>query len=1308
MMSGDHWSGECTSCGAENAPAASACASCGASLTVIKTRNEPDAVTLPHIGALLEPIGEGLDSTPVNVPTDAGFALAETQQFVVDPAAPRGASGDPARRSARPVPSKRGDAARKAASLVGTKLGHFRIEALIGHGGMGQVYRAVDERLQRDVALKVLPPDVAMNPEWKARLMREARSAAAVSHRNVASIYDVGEDGDRFFIAMELVEGETLRHKMASGIPLDQTVSFAAQIARGVARAHEKGVLHRDLKPDNVLVGPEGDVKILDFGLAKRLHTRDDPLAPRDVKQAEDAGASQVGFVSGTPGYMSPEQILGEDLDYRSDIFSFGVMLYEMVTGTQPFRGSVDEIFRATLSKVPPHPSEINPAVSPALEALILRCLVRWPSERLASARELVTELEFILNNLRRWPIGISLPAPDVAIRTARTALSSVIAPSEDLPPGTVTMLCAYIAEAEQLHQRYGERYVAILDRYHSILGEATARGKGFIVDFADEQAIAAFVEAPRALAAAVEAQRAFHQETWPEGASVRARIALHTGEPKLVGSRYAGLELFRASRVAEAAPGGQVVLTAATRELLQPEHMAGLALRDLGALRIKDLQYPERLFEVSIDALPEARSVVRKASGAWNKLPLQATGFIGRTSQIQEIIALLRRNDTRLVTLSGPGGTGKTRLSLEVARALLRDFPEGAVQVLLGSVTQPALVPVSIAQALEIADAPGKPLLEVLKSCIGESRVLLVLDNFEQIVAAAPILVDLLGGCPGLKILVTSREVLKVSGEREYSVPPLDVPNPAGDVSLAVVAASDSVKLFVERVRAVQPSFELNDDAAPLVASICARLEGIPLAIELAASRMKMLTLPALHKRLDDRLGFLKGTDRDRATRHQTLRAAIDWSYDLLDEPHKELLLRAAVFAGGFSIEAAEEVCGGDLDIDVFEGLSSLVDKSLLTRREVLGEPRLGMLETIREYALERLRSTPNEEAPARVRHAAHFEAVVAQMAPGVMGRDFRRCAGKLFAEADNIRATLEFALAQASQSQGMAARILHNMLWFWATYGRFEEGQAWAKRGLEATAPGGETLERALMLEVATWLSVLLGDMEAGHTYGAEGVAAWRAIGREPEAARTKVAFGLSTAAMGDLEAGVRMEQEASEICRARKDSFGTALALNMLGELARAVGDYDEALVRNEEAIAILRKIGNITTSSLLAINVGFCYLHKGDWARAAKAVIPTLELGAEFNNAFYTAFYLAVMACVAVVRQRHQEALRLFGAFGTALRSIGAAVQPTDQAEIDRYQAIATAALGEEAGAEAVAEGASISRDLAVALTIPLRS
>ena len=793
--------------------------------------------------------------------------------------------------------------------LSGTTLDHFRIEAVLGRGGMGVVYRAVDTRLHRFVALKVLLLEISQDPERRARFLREAQVAASLGHQNIAGVYEVGEDKGRIFIAMEYVEGQTLRACLNAPMLLSTALQLAAQIARGMAGAHDKNVLHRDLKPDNVMVTPEGIAKILDFGVAKQL---------TPAKIAAPAGAEHVtaqGFILGTPGYMSPEQAMGRTLDPRSDIFSFGVLLYEMTTGGKPFTGTAMDMLVAVARDTPAPPSSKSARVTPDIERVILRCMARNPADRYPTARALCDALEPLTGGMVTSSV-ILIPAQPFSSSSPTKTMAADAVPgggdvtvqraSRALPSGTVTLLASDVESSIQLLQDTGDRFEESLRRYHALQRELIEKHGGHVVDTTWDGATAAFSAAAPAIAVATAVQRAVHAEPWPEGCDVRVRMGIHTGEPKVAGDRYVGLDVHRAARIGASAGGGRVLLSAATRDGLKDSR--DVVLQDLGLRRVQELRYPEHLFELEIPGLerklPSFHSVI-----AWgNSLPAQPTTFIGRAEEIASIVGMLRRSDLRLVTLSGPGGTGKTRLSLEVGRALFGDFNAGVVQVLLASVTDPELVPAMIGQALGVHELPGKPILESVKARIGASRMLLLLDNFEQVVGASPAIAELLGACSALKFLVTTRQPLKLRAEREYPVPPLALPSAEPAASGAPRPPCEAVRLFVERVRDVKPSFELTPENEPVLEAIVTRLDGLPLAIELAASRMRMLTPQSILDRLHDRLGFLKGGARDLAERQQTLRAAIDWSYNLLDEAEKTLFRRVAVFRGGFSPEAAAE----------------------------------------------------------------------------------------------------------------------------------------------------------------------------------------------------------------------------------------------------------------------------------------------------------------------------------------------------------------------------------------------------------------
>ncbi len=871
----------------------------------------------------------------------------------------------------------------------------------------------------------------------------------------------------------------------------------------------------------------------------------------------------------------------------------------------------------------------------------------------------------------------------------------------------TIALLFTDIEGSTELLQELGDRYPRILARHNELFRSAVTLHGGREISNTGDGFFCVFPTVARAVEAVIDAQRAFHQEPWPDGIQLLVRMGLHSGEPKQTeDDNYVGLDVHRAARISSAANGGQVLLSADARERLAHEGSNGFSLRDTGSHRLKGLRYPEHLFELSVPGIPECGAPVRSLSSRPNNLPAQPTVFVGRERELSEIQKLLLREDTRLVTLTGPGGTGKTRLSLEVAHVLLDTFQAGVFQVLLAPVTDPALVPQTIAQTVGVPEVPSRPVIETLKGSIGSRKMLLVLDNLEQVLGCAPVVVELLAGCPQLKILVTSRETLKLRFEREYPVPPLQLPAAgAPRQDLGALAACESVHLFIDRVRDFKPDFELTQENAPLVAAICTRLEGMPLAIELTAPRMKLLAPRAILDRLNDRLGFLKGGAKDLAQRHQTLRAAIDWSYNLLEEPDRVLFRRASVFVGGFSVESAEEICGADDAVpDLLEGLASLSDKSLLKRSEVEGEPRLGMMETLREYALEQLRPTP-DFAAVRARHALHFVQLAEALAPGFMSRDQRHSVGRMLTEADNLRAALTWALEQPAAEA--TSRLLASLLWLWIPQGQLTEGRAWAARALEQTQRLGPCLERAVVLDVAAWLSLISGDYPAALPLCEESVALFKSLGREHEGARTKIALGTTSAVLG-REEGLQFVNEALAACRQQGDRYGTAVALIALGEVARAISDQDGARACYEEAMGLLSELGNTYWPGLLYQNLAHFRLHEGDWKGAAELLAQTAELGQEFNYPMVVNLYLAAMGGVAVVRGREAEGVRLFGAVDAFLKSLGAAFEPTDQAEFDRHVATAKAALGEATFEVAWKQGAAWTRDEAIAVALELRS
>src|SRR6266487_4649629 len=479
-----------------------------------------------------------------------------------------------------------------------------------------------------------------------------------------------------------------------------------------------------------------------------------------------------------------------------------------------------------------------------------------------------------------------------------------------DLPTGTVTLFFSDMEGSTRLLQQLGERYADVLAECRHLLRQLFVQYNGSEVDTQGDAFFVAFARATDALAAAAAIQRALTERAWPEGIAVRVRIGLHTGEPKLTADGYIGMDVHHAARVMSAGHGGQILLSPTTRQLVKQHLPAGASLQDLGEHRLKDLQRPSHLFQLSLQGLPSDFPPLKTLDAHPNNLPIQPTPFIGREQEVAAVTRLLKRPDVRLVTLSGPGGVGKTRLALHVAAELSDDFTDGVFVVALAPVNTPEQVVPALAQTLGIGESSDLPLFPLLETALKEKKLLLLLDNFEQVVEAAVVLAELLAACPRLKVMVTSRMGLHVRAEHEFIVPPLSVPTLKQLPDARTLSHYKAVALFIERAQTTKPDFSVTNSNAPIVAAICAHLDGLPLAIELAAARVKHFSPHTLLPRLEQGLSVLSGGARDLPARQQTLRGAIAWSYDLLSPEEQKLFRCLAVFMDGWSLQAAEEVC--------------------------------------------------------------------------------------------------------------------------------------------------------------------------------------------------------------------------------------------------------------------------------------------------------------------------------------------------------------------------------------------------------------
>ena len=1011
----------------------------------------------------------------------------------------------------------------------GKRFGRYEIVERLGSGGMGQVFRARDIRLGREVALKIVSDDRLSRSEALSRFEQEARSACALNHPNIVTIYELGHVSGTHYIAMELVVGQTLREMLEAGpIPFRAAIAVAAQVADALAKAHDIGLVHRDLKPDNVMVTADGTAKILDFGLAKLV-------ANDEVRRADATtvltNLTQPGMILGTIGYMSPEQANGEVLDFRSDQFSFGTVLYEMVTGRAAFqRRTTAETMAAILRDDPERIATTTTFQAPAPFCWIVeRCLAKDPQRRYASTRELARDIAAVRDGLAELP----------------------------------------------------------------------------------------------------------------------------------------------------------------------------------------------RFVETKI-----------------NNLPVQRTAFLGREAEAASLLALLRQSDTRLVTLTGPGGIGKTRLAVQAASAMAAEFPGGACFVPLAAVSEPSLIASTISQALGLHESANQSPQDILEEYLRGLRepMLLLLDNFEHLVAAAPWIARLLSAGPKLKVIVTSQAPLHVYGENEFPVPPFAVPDAKATPSVEELARVPAVALFVERARAVKREFELTSANSAAVASICARLDGLPLAIELAAARAKLLSPSAMLARLESSLSLLTGGARDLPVRQQTLRGTVEWSYRLLNAAEQTLFRRLSVFAGGCTLEAVEAVCDtkGDLGADVLDAMASMVDKSLVQQVEPAeGETRFHMLATIREYALERLRESGEEPATRRA-HAAYCLVLAEEGAEKVSAQP--EWMARFEAEHDNFRVALDSLIASGDTEWGM--RLGTSLFRFWETREYLTEGRASIDKLLTLEAATAHPKLHARLLFAAAILASEQGDYGRARQLMEQSIATCRALNDKRGVAVALNAFGVYARDAGELskaasffEQCVALWQElgdSADIARALSnlanvvklqgdyarastlyeqcvatfrtigDAAGMAWTLNCQGDVARQKGDFESARAFFQQSLSAFRRLhdGWGTASALSDLAILSC--DEGDFAEAHRLYGESLRTFQELGHRRGIARVLECLATSAAAQSKFEHALRMAGAAAALRQRLGAPLPPSEQARLDKT----LTAARNEAGLAAWMEGWAMPAEQAI--------
>ena len=811
------------------------------------------------------------------------------------------------------------------------------------------------------------------------------------------------------------------------------------------------------------------------------------------------------------------------------------------------------------------------------------------------------------------------------------------------LPTGTLTFLFTDIEGSTRVLEALGDAYRSVLERHHALLREAIASGEGTEVSTEGDAFFAVFPSAPKAVAAAAQAQRALAAEAWPDGVAIRVRMGLHTGEGVLGGDSYVGLDVHRAARVASAGHGGQVILSGATQALTAGGLPAGVSLVDLGQHRLKDLSRPEHLWQIAIDGLPATFPTPRTLDATPNNLPLQLTTFLGRQREVAEAVALLAEH--RLVTLTGPGGTGKTRLALQVAAEASDRYPDGVYFVALEPITRPELLLPTMAQAMGLMD-PGAASVDRLAEHFGERAFLLVLDNFEHVDAAAPLVGELLARAPRLSVLATSRSPLRVYGEREYPVPPLGLPDPRHLPELEQFTQFESVALFIERAVAVRPDFRVNITNAPAVAEVCVRLDGLPLAIELAAARVRVLTPQAILDRLSDRLGLLSGGARDLPERQQTLRGAIAWSHDLLEDADKRAFARLSVFAGGANLDQIEEVCFDPADralaLDV---VSSLVDKSLLREESPPGgEPRFRMLHTIRQFAAEQLASSGDTEN-YQERHAAAVLVFVEHGAGEVMGSEGGAWLDRYELERDNIRAAMNWALESGATEQ--ALRLLAGCWRYWQMRGYLAEARTYADRVVVLPDATEFPAAREAALEAAAGIAYWQGDFDVARVWYQETLDLARA--RQDDRAEANALYNLSftyTWNPGEQEEALKLANQALEVNRRLGDQLGIGRALWARAGAEYFFRDFASAASGLDEALEIFRPLGDRFMLAWTLYMQGLTFLET-DRDRLHEALSEALDLFRQTGDVSGYALVFDAFAAAAHVEGDSIRAMRLAG-------------------------------------------------------------
>ncbi|MCH8899046.1 MAG: tetratricopeptide repeat protein [Acidobacteria bacterium] len=808
-------------------------------------------------------------------------------------------------------------------------------------------------------------------------------------------------------------------------------------------------------------------------------------------------------------------------------------------------------------------------------------------------------------------------------------------------PSGTVTLLFTDVEGSTRLWEGQPAAMRIALEQHDSLINEVIENHTGYVFYTGGDAFGAAFAAPSDALAAAITIQQDLQRANWPdETGALRVRMALHTGEPDERDGDYLGPPVNRVARLLAAGHGGQILLSLATQELVRDGLQDGTGLIELGKHRLKDLFRPETIFQVTAPDLESEFPELVTLDSQHTNLPSQATPFIGRRRELAALTELLSNDDVRLVTLTGPGGIGKTRLSLQVAADLLDEFEDGAFFVELAPITGSDQMITAIAGTLGMTEAGD-----------------------------------------------------------EYPVPPLSLPEESRSQTAAVISQYEAVSLFIQRAKATQPDFEIVEHNAAAIAEICTRLEGLPLAIELAAARVRLFEPEMLLARLSDSLKTLTGGARNLPRRHQTIRNTIEWSYDLLDDDEQALFARLGVFRGGRSVEAIEAVCGPDLAIDVWDGLESLLNKSLLRREEgPEGEPRFVMLETIHAYASERLADS-TEADELRKRHAEYFAAMAELASTKLTGHEQGMWLNRLTLDYENMRKAMDWTLGGGDVQTGL--RLVGALGGYWRYKSHLQEGQRWLQLALDL----GDQAPDSVLGQLLAWAGFIafgLNDSAESKRLYETALVIERKLNNPSAVARILISLGLTSSELS--ETSIENTKEGLALAREIGDKSEIAHGLNVLGEIHRMQGDYAAAGRVYEEALPITREIGHRLRETMLLGNLGIVAFNLGDFEQAKALFLESYKLALEIGDDFIIAEGLSFGGGVLGALGEPERGVRLLGAGATQQAAIGSSTQPSDQHEYDKLIALVRNQLDDETFDRLWAEGEALSLEEAIELRL----